>query len=44
MAERRIPLKRLGTPDDMGQTVLFLASDVSQGCTAQEWIVDAGLI
>lgn len=43
MAERRIPLKRLGTPDDMGTTVVFLASDASSWITGQTFTVSGGM-
>jgi NAD(P)-dependent dehydrogenase (short-subunit alcohol dehydrogenase family) len=43
MADRRIPLKRLGTPDDMGRTVLFLASDASSWITGQTLTVTGGM-
>jgi NAD(P)-dependent dehydrogenase (short-subunit alcohol dehydrogenase family) len=29
-------------PDDIARMVLFLAADDSRGCTAQNFIVDAG--
>lgn len=38
----RLPIKRLGTPDDVAQLVLFLASDDSSYCTAAEFVVDGG--
>jgi NAD(P)-dependent dehydrogenase (short-subunit alcohol dehydrogenase family) len=37
-----IPLGRIGTPDDMAQTVLFLASDRASFVNGQEIIVDGG--
>lgn len=43
MAERRIPLKRLGTPDDMGSTALFLASDAGSWVTGQTIKVAGGM-
>ena len=43
MAERRIPLKRLGTPDDMGSTALFLASDAGSRVTGQTIKVAGGM-
>jgi NAD(P)-dependent dehydrogenase (short-subunit alcohol dehydrogenase family) len=45
VAERRaaaIPLGRVGTPDDMAQVVLFLASDRAGFVNGQEIIVDGG--
>ena len=43
MADRRIPLKRLGTPDDMGGTAVYLASDAGSWMTGQTLIVAGGL-
>jgi 3alpha(or 20beta)-hydroxysteroid dehydrogenase len=41
-AERRIPLGRLGQPEDIAKLVLFLASDDSAYCSGQEFICDGG--
>jgi NAD(P)-dependent dehydrogenase (short-subunit alcohol dehydrogenase family) len=41
--EERIPLGRIGTPDEIADVVLFLASDASRYVTGQELIVDGGL-
>jgi len=38
-----IPMRRLGTPDEVGQVALFLASDLASYITGQEWVVDGGL-
>ncbi len=38
-----IPLKALGTPDDVAKTVLFLASDLSSYVTGEVIKVDGGL-
>jgi len=43
-ALERIPLKRLGTPEDMAGTALFLASPLSSYIVGQTIIVDGGLI
>jgi 3-oxoacyl-[acyl-carrier protein] reductase len=40
----RIPLKRLGTPEDMAGAALFLASRLSSYIIGQTIIVDGGLI
>ncbi|MFK8022955.1 MAG: SDR family NAD(P)-dependent oxidoreductase [Ilumatobacter sp.] len=42
MALKRIPLQRLGTPDDMGSTAVFLASDAGSWVTGQTIIVAGG--
>ncbi|WP_373839085.1 SDR family oxidoreductase, partial [Methanospirillum sp.] len=36
-------LKRLGTPEDIGHTALFLASDMSSYLTGQVIRVDGGM-
>jgi 3-oxoacyl-[acyl-carrier protein] reductase len=43
-ALERIPLKRLGTPEDMAGTALFLASPLSSYIIGQTIVVDGGLI
>lgn len=43
MAERRIPLKRLGTPDDMAAAAIHLASDAGSWVTGQTLTVAGGL-
>ena len=40
----RIPLKRLGTPQDMAGAALFLASPLASYVTGQTLVVDGGLI
>ena len=39
---QHIPLRRLGTPDDMAGAVLFLVSDLSSWISGQTLIVDGG--
>jgi 3-oxoacyl-[acyl-carrier protein] reductase len=39
-----IPLGRLGTPDDVGNTALFLASDEAAYITGQTIVVDGGQV
>ncbi|MDR1986693.1 MAG: 3-oxoacyl-[acyl-carrier-protein] reductase [Treponema sp.] len=39
----RIPLKRLGTPEDVAAAILFLASDASGYITGQVLAVDGGM-
>ena len=38
-----IPLKRMGTPDDIANCALFLASNESSYVTGSEYIVDGGI-
>ncbi|CAL8481641.1 SDR family NAD(P)-dependent oxidoreductase [Caballeronia sp. S22] len=41
--EKRIPLARLGAPDDVAQCVVFLASDRARYVTGASLLVDGGL-
>jgi NAD(P)-dependent dehydrogenase (short-subunit alcohol dehydrogenase family) len=41
--EERIPMHRIGTPDEVADVVLFLASDAARYVTGQELVVDGGL-
>jgi peroxisomal 2,4-dienoyl-CoA reductase len=41
-ARRAIPLGRWGTPDDIGQMAVFLASPAGQWITGQIFVVDGG--
>ena len=43
MAQARIPLKRLGTPDDMAAAAIYLASDAASWVTGQIITVAGGL-
>ncbi|MDH5642250.1 MAG: SDR family oxidoreductase, partial [Nitrospira sp.] len=38
-----LPLKRLGTPEDVAGAAVFLASDAASYVTAQTLVVDGGL-
>lgn len=40
----RIPMKRLGEPDDIGKVALFLASDLSSYMTGSQVVVDGGVL
>ena len=37
-------LKRQLLPKDVASLVLYLSSDVSSGCTKQNFLVDAGIV
>ncbi|MEO1170152.1 MAG: SDR family oxidoreductase [Pseudomonadota bacterium] len=41
---RTIPMRRMGTPDEMAPIVLFLASDGASYITGQSLIADGGLV
>lgn len=43
MAEKMIPLKRLGTPDDMASAAIYLASEAGSWVTGQTITVAGGL-
>jgi 2-deoxy-D-gluconate 3-dehydrogenase len=40
----RIPMKRMGEPDDIGRAALFLASDLSSYLTGSQIVVDGGVL
>ena len=41
--EERIPLGRIGSPEEIADVVVFLASDAARYVTGQELVVDGGL-
>jgi NAD(P)-dependent dehydrogenase (short-subunit alcohol dehydrogenase family) len=40
--ERRIPMRRIGAPADVGELAVFLASDRSSFITGQDFVIDGG--
>ena len=40
----KIPMRRMGEPDDIGKVALFLASDLSSYMTGSQIIVDGGVL
>jgi 2-dehydro-3-deoxy-D-gluconate 5-dehydrogenase len=41
---QRIPMKRLGDPDEIGRVAVFLASDLASYMTGSQVVVDGGLL
>jgi L-rhamnose 1-dehydrogenase len=39
---RRIPIGRLGVPEDIADPVMFFASDMARYCTGASLLVDGG--
>jgi 3alpha(or 20beta)-hydroxysteroid dehydrogenase len=39
-----VPLKRIGTADEVARLIAFLASDESSYCTGAEYLVDGGML
>ncbi len=41
--EERIPMRRIGSSEEVADTVVFLAGDAARYVTGQELVVDGGL-
>ncbi len=41
---QKVPMKRIGEPDDIGKVALFLASDLSSYMTGSQIVVDGGVL
>ena len=44
MKLRQLPLARLGTPEEVANVIVFLASDLARFVTSAVWGVDGGSI
>jgi len=44
LALRQMPLKRLGTPEEVANVIVFLASDLASFVTSSVWGVDGGTV
>lgn len=40
----RVPMRRMGEPDDIGKVALFLASDLASYMTGEQVVVDGGML
>jgi NAD(P)-dependent dehydrogenase (short-subunit alcohol dehydrogenase family) len=42
--DTKVPMKRFGTPDDIGKVAAFLASDAASYMTGETVVVDGGML
>ncbi len=42
MSRKRTPMKRLGTPEEVGELVAYLASEAASFVTGETWYIDGG--
>lgn len=44
MIAKRVPQRRMGTPEELGEVACFLLSDAASHVTGQDWAVDGGVL
>lgn len=44
MIEKRVPQRRMGTCEELGEVACFLLSDAASHVTGQDWAVDGGVL
>jgi NAD(P)-dependent dehydrogenase (short-subunit alcohol dehydrogenase family) len=42
--EQRIPMRHMGTPEELAEVAAFMLSDAASHVTGQEWAVDGGVL
>jgi NAD(P)-dependent dehydrogenase (short-subunit alcohol dehydrogenase family) len=42
--EQRIPMRHMGTPEELAEVAVFMLSDAASHVTGQEWAVDGGVL
>ena len=41
---QRVPMRRMGTPQELAEVAAFLLSDAASHVTGQDWAVDGGVL